>query len=357
MSPRIPVGLVGPNWSSALCWKRPSKNVNDCHANLLEVGRRQTQDEWNIQGSFYMSHGTMRNADVLRSERGCGGHVGPDRDNTRGQTTVCTGACVRECPVKVGETSQVDTVVDGICCKVNWEMSAACFAKTNSGSQRAAAETSDRHRNNTNWPWTRHSKARSRGSCRGHGGSIRDVAPATRGISNVRRWRWRWRRCLFIGNAWRCRRRCFETWDHVDLKSELLRAWQCCLSRSAWQCCLSQLGKRCTKLIWSTRRHEVRHDLCICGTVLFVSSFLRWHESIRAAKWTILLSFVPARWPFFLRLTFSPDDAVMFFNFVTFRQLRLFAFRIFIVCLTYTNRLVRKIVMTQGIELLSVMWS
>ena len=53
-----------------------------------------------MRGLFYMFFDTMRNADAQRNERGCGGHVGPDRDNTRGQTTVCTGACVRECPVK-----------------------------------------------------------------------------------------------------------------------------------------------------------------------------------------------------------------------------------------------------------------
>ena len=99
---------------------------------------------------FNLFYNTTRDADVLlRSERGCGGHVGPDCDNTRGQTTVCTGAYVRECPVKVGATSQVHTVVEGICCEVRWEMSAGCLARTNSGTLTASAETSARHCINT----------------------------------------------------------------------------------------------------------------------------------------------------------------------------------------------------------------
>ena len=213
---------------------------------------------------------------------------------------------------------------------------AACFAKKNSLTQRASAETSARQRNNTNWPWTRQSKARSRGSCRGHGGSIRGVAPATRGIPNVRQWRWRWRRCHFIRNARRCRRRCFETWDHVDTKSELLSAWQYCLSRPAWQCCLSQLGKWMYKpnlAKCSSQADVYETHLTNTSSRSSTQSVYLWNCALRfkffevtwvhtRCKMNNSAFFCSRSMTFFLRWTFFPDYAVMICHFPTLRQLR-----------------------------------
>ena len=101
------------------------------------------------------------------------------------------------------------------------------------------------------------------------------------------------------------------------------------------------------------RRHAIPHGLCVFGTLLVVPRF--WG---RTCPWALLneqlyLLSVPARWPPFFLLTFFSYHAGKFYIFPTHCQLRLFASRIFIACLAYTNRLVREMVMTQRIEPLS----